>query len=97
MIKGTDLKGKTNVVNTKPSTAVSAGETDLFDGDLLSISPPDGTDNDAISPFSDDILDLIIGANRELDFTRLGLRRLGRCWACRALLLDVGLRHDCTI
>lgn len=65
----------------------------LLDSDFLSISSPDGDNNDTISSFTDNILDLVFGSNRELDFPRLRLRRLLRSRACRTLLLNVGLRH----
>lgn len=93
VIERTDLQGNSTASTRRQRTHGS--RTDLLDRDFLSIFPPDGTNDDSIGALADDILNLVIDSDRKLDFARLGLRRLRRRRACRALLLDVGLRHGC--
>lgn len=93
VIERTDLIGDSTASTRRKRT--HGGRTDLLDRDFLFIFPSDGTDDDSIGTFANDILNLVIGTDRELHFARLGLRRLRRRRACSALLLDIGLRHGC--
>lgn len=91
MIKGTDLEREWEQSRSVLTITSLLNDSHLLDGDLVPVSPPDGTHYNTIRALTDDILDLILGANGELYLSRL--RRLSRRRARRTLLLNIRLRH----